>query len=913
MKSFLQYKIPFLNLQLFFFLTVVLLHENSAIGYNQSNFILYEKGDSISLVNLLEHKNAKTEQKIFMSFSNIENVWVSDDVKYLDGQNLAEAMKQLLGLRLVKIRGHYILLEKQVHKENSTITSKGVIEIGSSRNMGRYRQAKLTGVVKDASSGETLPGAIVYSVNQGHGVTTDVNGMYEIVLPVGEHSMQISFLGFAENLIEVLIFESGELDFELFLDSYSLQEVVVQSNRLESNLSRTQMNMVRISAKELNKLPGSYGERDIVRSISLLPGVQSVGEFGTGFNVRGGSSDQNLVLLENVPVFNTSNLFGLMSVVNPDIVDNAVLLKGGLPARYGERASSVMDIRLSKGREKKTIYGHGGLGVLNSRLTLGANMFENKLNLVIGGRASYFNWLLDRIPDLELMNSEASFSDLAGLVNIRLNDRNNLTLFGFFNHNNANLDGDTRYDYSNTLGNLRWDSNLSSAIYSSFNLGLSNYHYSVEEYVESSLIRNRILNSDILYKTAKWDLTYDLAPGIDFNFGSHVIAYDIQPGELLPGNSSSEVKPDALQKESGNELALYLSSKIEINPRLTMEGGVRTTNYLLTGPSKRYRYQTFSDITSSGLIDSVSYGKNDVIFSHVSFEPRFSLRFAIDTVSSFKASYNRGFQYLNLISNSAVMNPSDYWKLSNELLPPVEANHFAIGYFRNLSNNSVEMSLEVYYKSLANILQFAQSSQLVMNPRIEEDVSLSEGYSIGAEFFLKKNSGNLTGWLSYTLSGTQLRTSSQVLEKQINNNNYFPADFNRPHNLSINANLTLSRRWSVGAIFSFASGRPLTLPEQIYTWGGDYIIAYSERNKYRFPNYHRLDLSINLSETLRVNQRFKGSWSLSIINVYGKKNPYSVFYEKEPFEIESGTRSFNLYQLYVLGKPLPTITYNFSF
>jgi hypothetical protein len=654
------------------------------------------------------------------------------------------------------------------------------------------------------------------------------------------------------------------------------------------------------------------GGRDIIKSITLMPGVQTIGEFGTGFNVRGGSADQNLILIEDVPIFNLSHLFGLISVVNSDGVSNVTLLKAGISAKYGERASSVMDIQLGPTNPDKTTV-KGGIGIINSSLYVETPLVDKKINLLIGARSSYSNWLLHSIPDIDLMNSSAHFYDADALLSFNVNDRNKIDLFGYISNDRFGFAKTTDYKYTNLLWSLRWKHTFSNQFFFNLTAGISDYRFQVSESDTSKLWEAYRINSGVLYKNTKWNFSWLPNGNHSIDFGINAALYNIQPGKLKGLSDSTIIKPVQILSEKALESAIYLTDNITISPKFALDVGVRYSFYTYLGPNKIYIYQPDLPRSRGSVIDSLTYGNNKPICRYSGLEPRISLRFTLSNTSSVKLSYNRIHQYVNLVSNTAVMAPTDVWKLSSPNLKPLTCDHFAAGYFKNFKNNTYETSIEVYYKSLTNAIEYKNGADLLLNPYLEADLTNVRGYNYGVELYVKKNTGRLTGWASYTFSRSLQKTNGVFTEDKINDNQIFPSNFDRPNNLILNANYHISKRWRFNGTFTYSTGRPVTLPELKFDYQGYQLLYYSDRNKYRLPDYHRLDVSITLDESLKIRKKWKGSWTFSVINLYGRKNAYSVFYKKAAHMVLYDWRQYDTYMLYIIGRPLPMLTYNFTF
>lgn len=785
------------------------------------------------------------------------------------------------------------------------------IVIGNPLDYGKYRSATLKGKIIDAQTGEPLIGAVVYDEKSKIGASSNVAGEYSIVLPVGDLNLKITYVGYEEFSREIKLLSNGDLDFEVFEKSHRLDEVTIMAQRAEINLTRTQMSLINIDSKMLKELPVSMGEKDIIRNLTLLPGVQSVGEFGTGFHVRGGSADQNLILIEDVPLFNSSHLFGLISVINSDQISNVTLMKAGIPAKYGERASSVMDVRLNnKVNETKV---NGGLGIINSRLNLETPLFNNRVSLILGARSSYSDWLLHEIPDKDLMNSNASFYDLTGLLNIQLSQKHSVSVFGYQSNDGFSFAENADYNYKSRLASVRWNSIISSNISATLVGGISRYNYKIAEGVNINPFEAYRLSSDLLYRTIKGNVMYFPHGKHTIEFGFNTMLYDVHPGKLVPVGSSSMILPETIEKEKGFEYSFYLSDNINISEKVSAEIGLRYSGYKMLGPKKLYLYEDDKPLMVENIRDTLFFKNNEPIIDYGGFEPRINLRFSLDEFSSIKLSYNRIYQYINLVSNKAVITPADLWKLSDYYIKPLKNDQFGLGYFRNFLNNSIETSLELYYKKYRNVVEYKNGAQLIMNEFIETELINALGYNYGLELYIRKNSGRLTGWTSYTYSGSLRKTDAVFEDEMVNENNIFPSNYDKPHNLVINSTYNISRRWKLGGTFTYNTGRPVTLPEIQYRFGQNEIVYYSDRNKYRLPDYHRLDISISLDENLKKYQKGKGSWTLSIMNVYGRKNAYSVYFKKETPTPENNFKAYSLYKLYIIGRPFPTLTYNFSF
>ncbi len=879
-------------------------------GYSSGSFKNINEDFTIDqLIEIVEEKHSVT---VFYQPQWFEEVLFSSAIAELSLHSITEEVTSKVGLEVIFIDDVIVFVPTERVLEERLAYEDDYIIIGDPNQFGRYSRATITGSVLDGATDEPLIGAVIYDPESQTGVTTDVDGNFSLELPVGQYSLRISYTGYEEIYQDIQLISDGRVTFDLFSEITELDEVTIVAMRAEDNIMRTQMSLVSMDSKVLSELPSTFGEQDIVRSMTLLPGVQSVGEFGTGFNVRGGGADQNLILVENVPLFNSSHLFGFISVINPEMVSNVTLMKAGIPAKYGERASSVMDIRLNSRLDKEKPSIRGGIGLINSRLLFETPIVQDRASFSFGARSTYSDWLLREMPDEDLMNSTARFHDFTAMSNIMINLDNYLTIFGYYSFDKFGFREENIFEYSNALASLRWNRIIGKTLSSTMIFGWSNYNYQVAEKPAINPLVHSKMKSEIDYKSFRYFFSYQPFHNHSVEFGVNAINYNISPGDMFPLGDESAIDRKTMDDEQALELSAFVSDDILIGDRMSLELGLRFTQYLQLGPATVNIYEPDLPMSEENLIEQRSYDSNQIVSKYNGLEPRFGFRYKTGESSSVKLSYNRINQYINLISNTSVMSPADLWKLSDQHIKPLISDQYAIGYFQNFRNNTIETSLEVYYRDFKNSIEYKSGAEIVMNDFLEADVINAKGYGYGLELFIRKNVGRLTGWTSYTYSSSMRRSQEQFAENKINRNNYFPSNYDRPHNLVINLNYDISRRWRFGTVFTYSTGRPVTLPELVYSYGSDYLIYYSDRNKYRLPAYHRLDISLTLGENLRVDQTGKGSWTFSLMNVYGRKNPYSVFYKRDPHTIDSH-RSFNLYQLYIIGRPLPTITYNYSF
>lgn len=831
-------------------------------------------------------------------------------------QNLSQVLAQLFGKKELTYRifeQNYVMIfpKGADNKPGSMGKESQTMVIGDPLNEGRYQKAKLQGRILDGKSEEPLAGAVVYNTESGLAVTSDAKGKYLIELPTGELHLRISFLGYENLNLNVRLIQDGKADFEVFEQSHAIGEVTVVGE--DAKATRAQMSMIKMTAVTLKELPVMMGEADLIKSMVMMPGVQSTGEMSSGFNVRGGNTDQNLVLLDGAPVFNTTHLFGFFSMINPDAVEDITLFKGGIPAVYGERISSVMDVQMKEGRNDHLAI-NGGLGLINSRLSVeGPFAKKKKSSFYLGGRTTYSDWLLDKTKNPTFMNSVAHFYDLDGTVNFEFSPKNHLKISGYSSSDVFNLNSNVLYHYNNLLGSANWKVNLSTKVISSLSLAYSKYGTKTDFKDPLRPGDDYTLNSNIQYGSLKYAVSYFPTVRQRINTGFQAIGYQIMPGEIQPLELSSGVLPEKMRSEQSVEMALFADDVFDLTQKLALNVGLRFNNFVNYGPGVAYSYLKGYPRSVATIADSTFFGSGAVIKKYQGLEPRIAIKYSMENGGSLKLSYQRIHQYVNQVSNTAVISPADYWKSADRTIAPLLNDQIAIGYFKSPPTANFETSIELYYKKLQNLLEYRNGAKLLMNRYLSSDLLLAQGYSYGVELLARKVKGRLNGWVSYTYSRTFRKTDGKIADEMINGNRYFPSVYDKPHDLSAVANYKISRRWRFSGNFVFSSGRPMTLPEQKYFIGVNQIVYYSDRNKYRMPPYHRMDVSITLDENLRLKRMWKGSWTFSIYNLYGRKNPYSVFYRKEASVQSTVKNQYSLYKLSIIGIPVPSITYNFKF
>ena len=785
---------------------------------------------------------------------------------------------------------------------SASANAAAVIEIGN-KNAESSERTTLSGTLLNRQNTEALIGASVFVEAIQAGVVTDNYGFYSLTLPRGLHVLTFRSYGMEEQKISVQLYGSGKLDVEMEYAIRQLDEVLIEAER-DQNVSAAQMGMSRLDIAALKSMPAFMGEIDVIKSALLLPGVQSVGEGASGFNVRGGGADQNLILINQAPVFNPSHVFGFFSVFNPDLVKSFDLYKSGIPAHYGGRISSVLDIATKDGNKNK-LSGSGGISPVTGRMMLEGPLLGKEHSFVVGARSTYSDWILNRMTVPELRNSSGGFYDLNAKVNFKLGENDRLDISSYYSRDRFRFNGDTTYAYANLNGSLSWKHLFNDRLYGVFSAIMSQYRFQVRDDARDNLSSFR-LNYAIDYKEAKADFTYIPEPRHQLKAGSSQVFYGMQPGEMQARGDQSVVIPQTLERENAWEGSFYFSEEYDVSNRLKIYAGLRYSYYAFFGPKTVYEYAPNQPREEIYIIDSTRYGPGEAIRFYHGPEWRFSSRLRINEKSAVKFSITRMRQYLHMLSNTTSIAPTDTWKLSDYHIRPQVGDQVSLGLYHNLRQNSIETSVEVYYKWLQNLLEFKSGADLLLNPFVETDIINARGRAYGVEFLIRKERGKLNGWISYTLSRTGVQVDGKFPEERINFGEYYPANYDQPHNLSLVGNYKFNRRFSFSSNFTYNTGRPITYPVGQYQFGGANRLYYSLRNQYRIPDYYRWDISVNIEGNHRVKKLAHGSWSFSIFNVLGRNNAYSIYFVGDGSGIQG-------YKLSIFGQAIITLTYNFRF
>ncbi|SDE69409.1 Outer membrane receptor proteins, mostly Fe transport [Dyadobacter soli] len=762
----------------------------------------------------------------------------------------------------------------------------------------------VSGYVKDNSNGEGLIGVSVYVREAETGVVTNPYGFYSLTLPDGKYTLVFTYIGYQKVTREVVLDGDKTVSIEMADESSQLAEVTISTQKEDENVRSIEMSVNKVEMKTIRKMPALLGEVDLIRSIQLLPGVTTVGEGASGFNVRGGDVSQNLVLLDEAPVYNSSHLFGFFSVFNPDAVKDVKLIKGGIPSQYGGRISSILDVRMKEGNAKKREI-NGGIGSIFSRLTYEQPFAKGKGSFIVAGRRSYIDVLAKPFLNSDLKDSKFYFYDLTAKVNYQLGNKDTFYASGYFGKDVFG-GGDFGFGWGNKTATARWNHIFSNKLFMNLTGYYSNYDYNLGQNQNKPDAKDRFdWKSKIISTSIKPDFTFYITPNNQLTFGGQYIYYDTRPGKAT-FVSEGDMQDISLEPRYADESALYVGNELKFGDRISLQYGVRYSYFRSLGPATEYEYaDKGKGVSKDPIFPGTDYKRGDVIKSYGNLEPRAALNIGVTSNASIKASYNRTSQYLHLLSNTAASSPLDVWTLSGLNIKPEKADQVAIGWFQNFNNNTYEASVELYYKKLYNQIDYVPASDLLLNEYFTGDLLFGKGRAYGAEFYVKKNKGRLTGWVSYTLSRTER------LVESVNNDDWFPARFDKPHNITAVAIYELTKRLSLSSNFTIQSGTPATFPTNRYHTGGFEIgNNYGGfRNNSRIPAYHRLDLAATLKAKKKLFKVGEGEWVFSVYNVYNRRNPFSVYTrvnEDNPLKTEAVRYS-------VIGNFIPSVTYNFKF
>ncbi|UHG92435.1 TonB-dependent receptor [Spirosoma oryzicola] len=777
---------------------------------------------------------------------------------------------------------------------------------------GQNATLSATGYVRDAKTGKPIQGVNIVVLDVSKGYVTEKDGFYIVPLPPGKYILRFSHVGYRTKEDTIVLNKMLFREMTMEDDAKDLDEVIVTSEAPDRNVRKVEIGVSQLSIRSIRRIPPLLGEIDIVRSLLLLPGVTTVGEGAPGFNVRGGSADQNLVLFDDAPIFNSSHLMGFFSVFNPDVVRDVTLNRGGVAAAYGGRASSVLDVKIKEPSGDK--WGiNGGIGFISSRLGVEGPIVKNKLSLLAAGRVSFNDFLFKLAPP-NLKDTKANFYDLTTKLKYQPSEQHTLTLTGYVSTDVFKLASDslsgqeinassTQFDYQTLTGSLRWNYFINKQLNLTTSAIFSQYKANLSSPDSSNAFQ---LKSGIWHRQLKSDLTYTPDERHQWQAGVSAIDYLIQPNSRIPGPNSN-VLPIDLARERAYELAAYIQDEWKLNANLAVVAGLRYSALLNRGPETVRVYEENGPRQDETVSSETTYGAGRIYHSAGGLEPRLAVRWSVGEGKAIKAGYSRLRQYIQQITNTTAALPTSRWHLSDNYTKPQIADQWALGYFHNTTDNVIEASGEVYYKTLTNAIDYRDGAELQLAPAVETQIVQGSGRAYGFEGLLRKNKGLWSGFISYTYARTLLTMNSPYAEERVNNGQAYPANYDKPHTLNALAVYRPSTWFSLSLNFTYSTGRPTTQPSALARVGGIIVPIYLDRNQQRVPDYHRLDFSMTFDQNPLKKKRNQSSWVFAIYNVYAHKNAYSIFYKLRP------TSFADAYKLAIFGTAFPSLTYNFKF
>ncbi|QIE60680.1 TonB-dependent receptor [Rasiella rasia] len=763
----------------------------------------------------------------------------------------------------------------------------------------------LSGIVSEADTGETLFGVNVVIPALETGAITNEYGFYSITLPEGTYDVYFSTIGFATVKNSVTLSENTTLNNALAIDTQQLDEVIIKTDIEALNIRKPEMSVNRLTAETIKKIPVVLGEKDVIKAITLLPGVTNAGEGASGFNVRGGAADQNLILLDEATLYNSSHLFGFFSVFNPDAIKDLTLYKGGIPARYGGRISSVLDIYQKDGN-KKQFKANGGIGLVASRLLLEGPIKKDTASFLVGGRSSYAHLFLPLFDN----DNIAYFYDLNTKISYNLNEKNRIFLSGYFGRDVFSIADSFSNNFGNATINLRWNHIFNDKLFSNLSLIYSDYYYGLElNFVEFDF------DSGIQNFNLKYDFTHYLSDNLKLQYGLNGIYYQFNPGEINPTTETSGINPFKLTDKYATENALYADAEIEVTDQLSVQAGLRFSTFNRLGQDALNVYSNDNPILyNSDLdiyqkatpIDTISFKRSETIKSFANLEPRIAAAFQLNETSSVKASYNRTAQYIHLISNTTSPTPFDIYAPSGKFIEPQLADQVAAGFFKKFENYSFEV--ETFYKTVSNRLDYVDDADLIANDAVEQILLNGEARAYGLELLFRKTEGKLTGWIAYTLSKSEQRTPGRTTEEiGINNGQWYNSAWDKPHDISVTAQYELNKKWSFSANGIYQTGRPSTFPNGQYEFNNIVVPVYEARNSSRLAAFHHIDIAATWTPKPNNPKRWKSEWVFSVYNIYNRRNAASLSFRENTDIGQNEAVRLSIFGI------IPAITYNFKF
>jgi len=776
--------------------------------------------------------------------------------------------------------------------------------VGKENKQAEKKLYTLSGFIVNEKTGEKISNITVRAKNKNSSTVTDQDGHFSLQLPSGLNTIETESVGFTKVSRNIMVYSNGQLDFKVTEKINQLNEVTVRGKR--SQTIRTAVTGVTtIDSEGIKNIPLVFGERDILKVAIAIPGIKTAGEGSSGFNVRGGKEDQNLILLDNALLYNPAHFFGFFSALNPYTTKKVDIYKGSIPAEFGGRLSSVFDITTKNGSYDK-FTGEAGIGAATSNIALSTPISKGKSSLILGGRATYSGWILKSLEEESLKNSQASFYDGIVKYSHKINTSNSVEATAYYSSDVFSISSDSLYKYSNRLVSLKWDHSFNDKHKGALILTNSEYKFNIDYQNEIDALKSfdfgyKINETQVMFKMGyQWNKKHKLSYGLSGK------TYGINPGYLHPNNPQSPLNVVDIDKEKGFESAAYIADSFKVSEKLLIDFGLRYSFFAALGASSQRVYQNDVPINDATVVETKSYTNNEVIKSYGGLEPRIAARYFLTEDFSVKAGYDKTNQYIHLLSSNTTQSPTDTWKLSDLNVKPQSAQQFSLGFYKNLNDDMYEISLEGYFKKSKDILDYKVGAELLLNENIETQLLQGEGKAYGVELLIKKQFGRLNGWVGYTYSRTFIKLDSQFNEEKVNNGEYFAANFDKPHDVSVVLNYKFTKRYSLSTNFAYQTGRPITYPIGKYVYGNAEYTLYSDRNQFRIPDYYRLDIGVNIEGNHKIKKLAHSFWNISVYNVLGRNNPYSIYFITDKGQVKA-------YKTSIFSIPIPTVTYNFKF
>ncbi len=777
-----------------------------------------------------------------------------------------------------------------------------IITIGKQKMNTGEGSFELSGYIINTKTNEPVQNLSISTTNGSKYAATDAKGFYAIKLPYGLNKLESNLLGFERIFQDVIMYGDGTLNLRVTENAEALDEIVVEFKR-DANVKDAVVGASKINIETIKTIPLVLGERDILKVATTLPGIKTAGEGASGFNVRGGRADQNLILLDDAVIYNPAHFLGFFSAVNPFTTGSLEIYKASIPAEYGGRLSSVFDIETKAGNTEK-FSGEGSIGPITANLALEVPVVKEKASLIAGVRATYSDYILKNLDEESLNNSEASFYDVMVKYKHNINNKNSVQGTFYASKDNFSITSDSVFSYNNRLASLKWSHTFNEKSRADIILVNSQYKYNI--LYDADANKDFDFGYNLIESQFKINLNYVVSNEHKLSYGLSSKLYTVDPGTIEPVGSNSSVEQKVVQREKGLESAIYFSDLYKVSEKMLLNVGLRYSMYAALGGGSQNIYAEGLPKNESSVIEVRNYSNNEVIKTYGGLEYRISGRYLLGNDFSLKAGYNRTIQYLHLLSTNTTISPTDIWKLSDLNIEPQRADQYSFGVFKNIIENNLEFSLEGYYKKMNDLLDYKIGSQLILNDNLETELLQGVGKAYGVEFLLKKTKGKLNGYFGYSYSRALIKLDSEINEERVNNGDFFSANYDKPHDFSLVTNYKLTKRYSISTNFTYQTGRPVTYPIGRFNFAGEEQVLYSDRNQFRIPDYYRLDIGLNIEGNHKLKKLAHSFINISVYNVLGRNNPYSVFFVNDDGQIKA-------YKTSIFSIPVPTITYNFKF